>query len=65
MPMDYGNTTAKKSYRLVAFSYTVEKRKLLLVRFCRNVKMRCLWQRAIPLTIVMTIKRKEAVPYAQ
>ena len=30
-----------------------------------NVKMRCLWQRAIPTTIIVTAERKEAIPNAQ
>ncbi len=32
--------------------------------FFRNVKMRCLWQWAVPPTIVVKTKRKVAIPNA-
>ena len=33
--------------------------------FSKDVKMRCLLQRAIPTTIMIAIERKEAIPNAQ
>lgn len=33
--------------------------------FSKNVNMRCLWQRVVWPTIMVTTKRKEAIPNAQ
>ena len=58
---DVGREVAEKIYERHCFFTVISKS----YGFYCNVKMRCLWQRAVLLIIVMTIKRKEAVPDAQ